>query len=188
MGKYTVTEAQYTTVVGKNLDHAKGSHFPASFVTWRDANEFCTILNDRLQSSLTLPTETQWEYACRAGAKNTFVAEDANAELDAVAWYGKNSGGRTHPVGGKMPNAFGLFDMRGNVLQWCKDVYADDQSQLSEANINSPKTRCAMRGAPFCGSSFSCRASHRMTSSLKNSGPHIGFRVVLSAPSSKTSP
>jgi len=120
MGKYTVTQAQYEAVTGTNPSHFKGAQLPVETVSWNDAHNFCLKLNAQLQGQALearLPTEAEWEYACRAGTRTRFYSGDADSDLDAVAWYRANSGNTTHPVGTKKANTFGLYDMHGNVFQ-----------------------------------------------------------------------
>jgi formylglycine-generating enzyme required for sulfatase activity len=123
MGKYPVTQAQWQAVMGNNPSSNKdaGLDAPVDKVSWDDCQRFLARLNG-LQSQWTfrLPTEAEWEYACRAGTEG-----EAYGNLDAIAWYSGNSGGTVHPVGQKQPNAFGLYDMLGNIWQWCQDWYAD---------------------------------------------------------------
>jgi formylglycine-generating enzyme required for sulfatase activity len=95
---------------------------PVVCVSWNDAQAFIKWLNDKgREVTFRLPTEAEWEYACRAGS-----TDEAYGSLDDIAWHARNSDGHTHPVGQKQPNAFGLFDMLGNVWQWCQDVFARD--------------------------------------------------------------
>ena len=92
-------------------------------VSWDDASAFCKWLSKKTGKTVVLPTEAQWEYACRAGSKTRFSFGDKDSDLGDYAWYSDNSGGMTHPVGQKKPNAWGLYDMHGNAWQWCSDSY-----------------------------------------------------------------
>lgn len=128
LGKTEVTQAQYQAVTGENPStfKAAGGDAPVEHVSWLDAMAFCKKLTARERAAgrlpaghaFTLPTEAQWEYACRAGTTGAYAGEP-----NAMAWYDENSGGTTHPVATKRPNAWGFFDMSGNVLEWCRDWY-----------------------------------------------------------------
>jgi formylglycine-generating enzyme required for sulfatase activity len=125
MGKYEVTQAQYRAVTGTNPSANKGcDECPVEVVGWNDVQGFIRRLNGmRGRFTYKLPSEAEWEYACRAGTTGDYAGN-----LDAMAWYGKNSGNKTHPVGQKQPNALGLYDMQGNVWEWCQDWYHDGYS------------------------------------------------------------
>lgn len=109
---------------GANPSIFKGDNLPVESVDWSEANSFCAKLSIKEGRKYRLPTESEWEYACRAGAKTRFYFGDDNNLLDQYAWFANNSGGTTHPVGLKKPNAYGLYDMLGNVYEWCFDYYS----------------------------------------------------------------
>ena len=121
-----VTQAQYEAVMGDNPSHFKDPDNPVENVSWDDAMKFCEKLKQRTGQEFMLPSEAQWEYACRAGSSSKYCFGDAEEELGDYAWYDKNSEGRTHPAGRKKPNAWGLYDMHGNVWEWCQDWWADN--------------------------------------------------------------
>lgn len=123
MGKYEVTQAQYRAVMGSNPSYFTGcDECPVDNVTWNDAQKFIRKLNE-MNGGYTyrLPTEAEWEYACRAGTTGDYAGN-----LNAMAWYGINSRHKTHPVGTKQANGFGLYDMHGNVFEWCEDIWHRD--------------------------------------------------------------
>jgi formylglycine-generating enzyme required for sulfatase activity len=132
------TQALWEAVMGENPSHFKvadrpkeGTDRPVESVSWEQCQEFLTALNSRLDGlQLSLPSEAQWEYACRAGTETSRYREN----LDEIAWYSENSGGKTHPVASKDANAWGLYDMLGNVSEWCADVWVDDYTEKSRAS------------------------------------------------------
>ncbi|MEI6236477.1 MAG: formylglycine-generating enzyme family protein [Planctomycetota bacterium] len=184
LGKYTVTQAQYEALTGTNPSGFKGAQLPVETVSWDDAQDFCLKLTARLQGQALearLPTEEEWEYACRAGTRKQFYWADPDNDLDAVAWYVANNGGTTHPVGMKKANAFGVYDMHGNVCQWCQDTYAENYEKL---NATDPMNNVAGASRAVRGSS--CRISTLPDTPPGYRNTFIGFRVVV--PSSRTPP
>jgi formylglycine-generating enzyme required for sulfatase activity len=133
LGRTPVTQREYKAVMGTNPSEFKadGEDAPVECVSWEQAMEFCRRITqqERNQQRLppgyvyTLPTESQWEYACRAGSTTIFYNGDQESDLAKAAWYKGNAGGTTHPVGQREPNAWGLYDMLGNLWQWCYDWY-----------------------------------------------------------------
>ena len=133
MSKCLVTQAQYEFVIGRNPSAFIGPSLPVDTVTKRDADAFCRLLTtiERAAGRLNagweyrLPTEAQWEYACRAGTTTAYSWGDDVNQIDGYAWYAKNSNNRTHLVGQKKPNPWGLYDMHGNCDEWCRDVWVN---------------------------------------------------------------
>ena len=117
MGVTEVTQAQYEVVMGTNPSYFKGATNPVDNVSWNDATEFCKKLSEKTRQAVRLPTEAEWEYACRAGTQTAFSFGDDPAALGDYAWWFGNSGETTHPVGQKKLNAWGLYDMHGNVSE-----------------------------------------------------------------------
>ena len=135
LGKYLVTQEQWQAVMGSNPSNFKGPKNPVERVSWDNCQEFIEKLNANVaggKGRFALPTEAQWEYACRAGSTTKYCFGDDDSQLGEYAWYGGNSGNQTHPGGEKRPNAWGLYDMHGNVYEWCQDWY------VSNYYANSP--------------------------------------------------
>ena len=183
LGTTEVTQRQWTAVMGGNPSKFNGADLPVEQVTWTDAMEFCRKLNEHARAAqslpagyaFTLPTEAQWEYACRAG-----TTRDAMDELDAVAWHGQQGGLGTHPVGTKRANAWGLYDMLGNVWEWCRDLKGpypggsvSDYAGPAKGNLR------VMRGGRWGDQPLSCRSAHRSASNPETRA-FTGFRVALS--------
>ena len=131
MGVTEVTQSQYKAVMGKNPSNFNGPTKPVEMVSWDDAVDFCKKLSDKTGKNFRLPTEAEWEYACRAGTRTRFCFGDNEGELASYAWYFVNSGSKTHPVGEKSANSWGLYDMHGNVWEWCADWYGGDYYSAS---------------------------------------------------------
>jgi formylglycine-generating enzyme required for sulfatase activity len=185
MGACQVTQEQYEQIMGKNPSRFKEAHNPVEHVSWGDAVEFCKALSKKTGKTVSLPTEAQWEYACRAGSKTRFSYADDNAyaALGDYAWYMKNSEGKTHPVGLKKPNDWGLYDMHGNVWEWCSDWY-DKDYYSAKANDRDPQgpasgiCRVLRSGSCVC-CPLGCRSAFRRGLSPDTQLNIIGFRVSM---------
>ena len=191
MGKFSVTQEQYQAVTGRNPSAFKGKDNPVEKVSWDDAQAFCKkLMTEQTNQAVRLPTEAEWEYSCRAGTTTTFHSGDTEADLARVAWYySANCNNTTHPVGQKESNIFGLYDMHGNVLQWCQDWYGEDYYRKSEAeNPQGPAQGAArvVRGGSWFYDPQICRSAHRGSRTLVSRGPCDGFRVVVAVPPSRT--
>ena len=182
MGKYTVTQEQYQALMGTNPSGFKGANLPVEQVSWKDATAFCQKLSEKHTAQVQLPTEAQWEYACRAGTRTRFYSGNLETDLDAVAWYAANSKNMTHPVGQKKANAFGLYDMLGNVWQWSADYFDEEYySVASKVDPAGPKEGAyrVLRGGSWYDLPWNCRSAYRNLSSPVNRLSVNGFRVVL---------
>jgi formylglycine-generating enzyme required for sulfatase activity len=126
LGKYPVTQSEWAKVMRSNPSYFKGHRRPMENVDWEDCQEYIGRLNDLGEARFRLPTEAEWEYAARGGVKSRGYRYAGSNDVDEVAWYKDNSDGRTHEVGGKLPNELGLYDMSGNVQEWCEDLYDDE--------------------------------------------------------------
>jgi len=181
MGKYEVTQGQWETIMGNNPSGFKsGNDFPVENVSWNDTKKFISKLNQQSGNLFKLPTEAQWEYAARSGGKDQEYA--GGNIVDKVAWYRSNSGDKTHRVGTKSSNGLGLYDMTGNVWEWCKDVY--DSSAYSKHSRNNPVSttggsRRVLRGGSWNLDSWYCRAAGRRRSIPSYRNSSLGLRLVL---------
>jgi len=182
MGIYHVTQEQYEQVMGKNPSKFKGAQNPVEMVSWDEAVEFCKKLSQKTGKTVSLPTEAQWEYACRAGSKTRFSYGDDEdySKLGDYAWYSKNSDGKTHAVGQKKPNAWGLYDMHGNVWGWCSDWYASYENAVT-TNPTGPLhgSERAVRGGIWTCEPLVCRSAHRCGISPNSQQSSLGFRVSV---------
>ncbi len=177
MGKYPVTQGQWQKLMGSNpAKFNKRDNHPVERVSWKDTQLFLSELNDRSGKSYRLPTEAEWEYACRAGT----LGKCYDDNLNALAWYAKNSGGRTHPVGKKRGNKFGVYDMLGNVREWCGDWYGGYSSSF-QRNPTGPSIGSdrVIRGGGWSNASGNLRSAYRGRLSLNAHMNALGFRLVL---------
>jgi len=181
MGVTEVTQAQYQAVMGTNPSNFKGETNPVETVSWNDATEFCKKLSEQTRRAVRLPTEAEWEYACRAGTATAFSFGDADSTLGDYAWYTSNSGSTTHPVGQKKPNAWGLYDMHGNVWEWCADWYGDyPKGAVTDPQGPASGTARVLRGGSWGSAPATCRSAHRFYLTPAYRYYYCGFRVVVS--------
>ena len=182
MSKYPITQKQYQAVIGKNPSNFKrDENYPVECVSWHDAVRFCEELSKRIGQKVKLPTEAQWEYACRAGSTGKYCFGDDVSELGNYAWYNKNSAGKTHPVGEKLANSWGLHDMHGNVWEWCEDVWHENYNGAptngSAWLTGGDHSRRALRGGSWAD--IRCRSAYRYCYFAGISYYDFGFRVVV---------
>ena len=181
MGVTEVTQDQYAAIVGKNPSRFSGLANPVEQVSWDDAVAFCKALSKKTGQTVRLPTEAEWEYACRAGSKTRFTFGDRDRDLGAYAWYEENCDKKPHPVGKKKPNAWGLYDMHGNVWEWCNDWYAESYAGLKTADPEGPgsgKYR-VHRGGSWHNSPAGCRSASRVGRTPDDRFSNLGFRVAV---------
>ncbi|MEO2033591.1 MAG: formylglycine-generating enzyme family protein, partial [Planctomycetaceae bacterium] len=163
----------------------KDARNPVEQVSWDDAVEFCRKLSSRAEEKSAgwvyrLPTEAEWEYACRAGTTTAYSFGDSEFELGEYAWFRENSNGTTHPVGEKRPNGWGLYDMHGNVWEWCQDWYADYPSgALRHPMGPSTGSYRVFRGGSWNFPARYCRSAFRFLHTPVNRYNFLGFRLVL---------
>ncbi|MBO7279020.1 MAG: SUMF1/EgtB/PvdO family nonheme iron enzyme [Bacteroidales bacterium] len=180
IGKYEVTQAQWKAVMGKNPSRFQGDNLPVENVSWNDIQEFIKKLNRLTGKRYRLPTEAEWEYAARGGKKSKGYKYAGSNSIGEVAWYDSNSGYETHPVGQKQPNELGLYDMSGNVWEWCQDWYGNYNSS-SQTNPSGPASGSyrVLRGGSWYRSARYCRVSDRSFNYPSNWYYFYGFRLVL---------
>ncbi|TAL35332.1 MAG: formylglycine-generating enzyme family protein [Spirochaetes bacterium] len=187
MSKFELTQKQYRSTIGvdpcNNSNYGIGDDYPVHFINWSDAKSFCDIWSAKYNMVVRLPSEAEWEYACNAGGQNTYFWGN---EMDGeYCWYSGNSGRQTHPVGTRRSNIWGLYDMNGNVWEWCGDWYGDKYySDSPEQNPQGPadgKYRI-LRGGSWGSHDVITRSAYRHWSDPNSKGGDIGFRIVSPGP------
>ena len=192
IGMLEVTQSQWEKVMGTSIyqqqsktggsnTYGVGSDYPMYYVSWVEAKEFCARLSRQTGRNYSLPTEAEWEYAARGGKKNEGTKYAGGWSIDDVAWYSGNSNSSTHMCGTKRPNALGIYDMSGNVLEWCEDWYG---SQYLQYDDNNPKGASTGSERVQRGGSWIYSAEHSRVANRDSNIPgcryyNIGFRVVL---------
>ncbi len=181
-----ISQAQYEAVMGRNPSRFEGPDRPVEQVSWEDAMVFCEQLTNKAKVAgqrFILPTEAQWEYACRAGTDTEYSFADDEKDLGKYVWFEGNSSRQTQPVGQKEPNKWGLYDMHGNVWEWCLDWFADDYYGKSpEKNPEGPDAGSGRvcRGGGWNDSPRSCRSAYRNWDAPSFRRRSLGFRVARS--------
>ena len=179
LGKYEVTQRVYAEAAGKNPSRFKGERNPVECVSWQNATGFCKQLSDRWGVDVRLPTEAEWEYACRAGTGTRFSFGDQYSQIGKYGWYEINSGGKAHAVGGKRPNPWGLYDMHGNVWEWCWDgLRRYDSAPRTDPRGPASGSR-ALRGGSCDDDLRHCRSAYRCGNDPAGTCYGIGFRVFV---------
>lgn len=184
VAKHELSQSEWKRIMQSNPSRFKGDNLPVESVTWEDCQEFCG------RTRLSLPTEAQWEYACRSGSGGAFFFGDGEAyagHLAEYAWYGSNARGQTHPVGEKKPNAFGLHDVQGNVGEWCEDIF--DREFYSKPLASRKDPDCTwgsgcrvLRGGSWRSSAAECRSTHRNGIGPSRRLSNVGLRPCYSLP------
>ena len=184
MGKYPVTQQQWQTLMGFNPSKFVDMQHPVEMVNWNDAQKFILRFNELNRGTFRLPTEAEWEYACRCETTTRFYSGDSERDLDRVAWYAANSDAHPHPVGKKGPNSLGLYDMHGNVFEWTADWYGPYVPDLAVDPAGRPEgTKRVLRGGCCLCDPQNCRAANRYAKAPDGKNFNIGFRVVMSTES-----
>ena len=182
MGQTEVTQALWTAVMGNNPSTFKGDYLPVETVSWDDVQEFIIKLNRLTGKRYRLPTEAEWEYAAGGGSTNRtkYAGTDVESSVVNYAWYKSNSGGQTHEVATKFPNSLGLYDMSGNVWEWCNDWEGDYSANDQENPIGPSSGSCRMnRGCCWSINLSSCRVANRNAVSPYVCKFDLGFRLSL---------
>jgi len=188
IGKFELTQAQFEKIAGTNPSSVKGDTLPVHNLAWQDAKDFCDKLSQKLGRDVHLPTEAQWEYACRAGTTTAYSSGGTIDDLGKVGWYGKISGNKMHTVGELKPNAWGLYDMHGNAREYVRDLFVDapleDATDPTGPKEGDPKNHVVRGGAYTANAAvaLNCRcASRRPTENAAMNG----FRIVVAIPDAK---
>jgi formylglycine-generating enzyme required for sulfatase activity/predicted Ser/Thr protein kinase len=185
IGVYQVTNAQWKRLMGRVPSNWPDDDRPVEQVSWQDAVDFCTKLSAlpaerKARRVYRLPTEAEWEYACRAGTTTNFSFGDDESWLGEHGWFDGNSDSQTHPVGQKLPNSWGLYDMHGNVLEWCSD-WSEEYSKASATDPHGPATASARvaRGGSCSSSAGRCRSAFRYGLDPSCRIRYLGFRIAM---------
>ena len=184
LGAYEVTQEEYEQVIGNNPSEFEGDpQRPVETVSWEDAEKFCERLSEKEGKTYRLPTEAEWEYACRAGSRTKYCFGDSVTSLGDYAWFEDNSGGTTHPVGEKKPNAWRVYGMHGNVQEWCADgyekgYYANSPSVDPQGASSGYSTRYhVLRGGTSFTRSETSRSAFRNRNPPSHRNDGMGFRI-----------
>lgn len=180
IGKTEVTQALWKAVMGSNPSYFEGDDLPVEQVSWDDCQEFIRKLNSLTGQNFRLPTEAEWEFACRGGNNSRGYKYSGSNYIDNVAWNWDNSGKKTHPVATKSPNELGIYDMSGNVWEWCADRYGD-YSSGAQTNPKGPYDGSSrvIRGGCWGNFAWRCRSSDRSRGNPACRGNYLGLRLAL---------
>ncbi len=193
IGQFEVTQEQWEKVMGTTVVEQRnkvdfswslagiGPDYPMYYVSCEEAMYFCKILSYQTGRNFRLPTEAEWEYAARGGNKSSKTRYSGSNNVDDVAWYGANSGRVSHPVGTRSANALGIYDMSGNVWEWCSDWYRSKYDSNDTNNPKGPSTDSNIvgRGGSWSSGVTYCRVSYRNFSTSSDRSYNLGFRIVM---------
>ena len=181
IGKYEVTQALWKAVMGSNPSHFEGDNLPVENVSWNDCQTFLRKLNAMTGKNFRLPTEAEWEFAARGGNRSRGYQYSGSNVLSDVAWYYDNSGSKTHNVGTKAPNELGIYDMSGNVWEWCQD-WKGSYIGSAQTNPKGPSSGSYRvdRGGSWFNFAWSCRVACRYCHTPDYRYFDLGFRLALS--------
>ena len=180
LGKYEVTQEEWKAVMGSNPSASIGDNLPVERVSWNDCQEFIGKLNALTGLCFRLPTEAEWEYAARGGNRSEGYKYSGSNSIEVVAWYDANSWSKTHPVGKKLPNELGLYDMSGNVYEWCSDWYGaySSSSSSNPTGPDSGSNRVGLGGSWVHEARY-CRVSYRGGYMPTDTHGYLGFRLAF---------
>ena len=180
IGQTEVTQELWQVVMGNNPSHFKGAENPVEYVSWSDCQKFIANLNQLTGKKFRLPTEAEWEYAARGGQMSKDFVFSGSDNVDKVGWYTNNSGAMSHPVKQKLPNELGIYDMSGNVWEWCQDWYGDysTDTQINPQGPSSGSVR-VIRGGSWMNDANDCRVSRRLDLTPAARTSNLGLRLVL---------
>lgn len=182
LGKHPITQGLWQSVCGSNPSHFRSEDsLPVESVDWHDACHFCSSLSSLISEKVRLPTEAEWEYACRAGSTTEYFWGNESKNALEYAWFELNSLDSTHAVGAKKPNKWGLHDMVGNVWEWCADIWRSDYATdtLKPGRPSTEMERRSIRGGAWDMDVFRCRSAYRSCEGESVSSKKIGFRIVI---------
>ncbi len=185
MSKNQITQEQWEAIIGNNPSSFKGPDHPVEYVSWQDCQDFCRRLSDKIGKKCRLPTEAEWEYACRAGTETEYCFGDKLEDLSHYAWFALNSVSTTHPVGKLKSNNWGMYGMHGNVQEWCQDWY--NESYYRDSPVKDPEGpnsgyNRVVRGGSWLRKPDFCRSAHRDGDTPNTACNYIGFRIVVEQP------
>ena len=182
VGKYPVTQQQYKAIMGVNPSYFKSACSPVESVSWYEAIQFCQRLSQLNNRKVRLPSESEWEYIGRAGSQGEYFFGDNPTWLEQYAWYSTNSDKKTHNVGQKLPNSWGLHDILGNVWEWCQDEYCENyiNAPTDGSPMGGDSKYRMLRGGSWLNDYNFCRCAYPNWANANSKQNVYGFRVAVS--------